>query len=274
MSTILHKDGESQPSQSSFFQSPAGGLSIYRTIQQNELCKAPKRPTLRAVNHTTKQVIFFQPACGSWNCPACALTNSKKAILRALKGYSELSAQNIKIDFLTLTSHEKLNAQASYHVLPKAWNKLNIRIKRASQQNDYFIVPEQHKNGRWHVHGMTTANLPKKWWKDNARECGLGYKSDVSEVVAVGSVAGYVAKYTGKMIQNSNFPKGARRLRMSHTWPELPPLSPPPGWQFSTLDRKKVMGDEIGVLTATGYTVVLADEKSSWHWIELFGGVE
>lgn len=271
MSTLQPIEDACQPSDCSGFLSAEGGLSIYRTIRRDAICSAPNRPTLRAVNSTSKQVIFFQPACGSWLCPACARKNSRKAILRALHGYEVLSGQGHRIDFLTITSHPKLDPSGSYSVLAKAWDVLRKRIKRAAQHHDYFLVPEQHKDGRWHAHAITDAILVERWWKDNAAECGLGYMSDVSEVQSIGSVGGYVAKYTGKMLQNSNFPKGARRLRLSHTWPELPPMIEPEGWQFSTLPRTKSLQDEIDVLTASGHTVVMADDVSSWHWIDLMG---
>ena len=121
------------------------------------------------------------------------------------------------------------------------------------------------------MHGLTTAILPQRWWKDNAIECGLGFMSDVSEVEAVGSVAGYVAKYTGKMMSQSRFPKGARRLRLSHGWPDLAAQPMPENWQFSTLARDKKMEDETEIFQGLGYAVVLADDVSAWSYISLMG---
>ena len=271
MSTIEPKADESQSSGSPVFQSPEGGLIVYRKSQQDCGCSAPNRPLIKAVNHASKQCILFHPRCGSWKCPACAQINAQKAILRAVHGSEVLIAQGAKIDFVTVTSHEKLDAAASLAVLPLAWNKLNVRIKRAAQSPEYFAIPEQHKDGRWHLHAMTTAALPKKWWKDNARGCGMGYQSDVQEVKSLGGVAYYVAKYQGKMLQNSNLPKNFRRIRHSNGWPELPAMSPLPDWKFMPVPHDIPVQHEVDSYNAQGFTVVLADEQSSWDWIEHFG---
>lgn len=265
----LQPDGDkSQPSQSPVFQSPEGGLIVYRGFQQNSECSAPNRPLIKAVNRASKQVILFHPRCKSWRCPACAAVNAQKAVLRAVNGSEVLIAQGFKIDFVTVTSHEKLDAAASLAVLPLAWNKLNIRIKRAAQTALYFAIPEQHADGRWHLHAMTTAILSKKWWKDNARTCGLGYQSDVQEVKSLGGVAYYVAKYVGKTLQNSNLPANFKRLRHSHSWPELPVMGELPGWEFLPVQRDIPVQHEVDVYQHMGFTVVMADEKSSWDWIE------
>lgn len=263
---------QSQPFEPSEFMSPAGGLIVYRTTQQNScLCSAVNRPLLKAINHTSKQVVIFRPRCKSWRCPGCAAINAQKVVLRAVNGSELLQSRGAVIDFVTVTSHEKLDAAASLAVLPKAWNKLNVRIKRASQEHQYLAIPEQHADGRWHLHAMTTARLPKKWWKDNARSCGLGYQSDVQEVKSLGGVAYYVSKYVSKTLENSNLPKNFRRMRVSRGWPDLPPIKPLEGWEFTLLGMEVPEAHEIARNKRLGFTVILADEKSSWDWIEHFG---
>lgn len=271
MSTVHQKPDENQSGNVPNFLSPAGGLIVYRQSQQDLSCTAPKRPFMKAVNRAAKQVVLFRPRCKSWRCPACAQINAQKAVLRAVHGSEVLIAQGCKIDFVTVTSHEKLDPAASLAVLPLAWNKLNRRISRAAQQPEYFAIPEQHKDGRWHLHAMTTAALPKKWWKDNARGCGLGYQSDVQEVKSLGGVAYYVAKYQGKMLQNANLPRQFRRVRHSNGWPELPEKSPLPDWDFFAVPSDISIEHELEVYQAAGYTCVMADERSSWDWIEHFG---
>ena len=225
MSTIEPIDDESQSSPASDFMSPAGGLIVYRTIQQNsEICTALNRPFLKAINHSTKQVVLFRPRCKSWRCPGCAKINAQKVVLRAANGSEVMQSRGAVLDFVTVTSHEKLDPAASLAVLPKAWNKLNRRMSREAASHEYLAIPEQHKDGRWHLHAIVTAKLPKKWWKDNARQCGLGYQSDVQEVRTLGGVAYYVSKYVSKTLENPNLPKNFRRVRASHGWPELPAM--------------------------------------------------
>lgn len=268
--TIEPFAGESQPPDSAFFQSPAGGLILIRTTQQNSECLQSKAPLMKAINPVTKQVVYFRPACHKWDCPVCGEKNAYKARLRALTGYETLSDQGRKFDFLTLTPHEKLTSSASIPVMAKAWNKLSVRIKRASQHHDYFLIPELHQSGKLHFHALVSAQLKKKWWKDNGRSCGMGYQNDLQEVNEVGGVGGYLTKYLTKMLQNSNLPKGFRRIRASYTWPSLPELDKPEGWIFVTLGKKAVISDEIKIYQETGHTIVMADANSAWGWIDLW----
>ena len=272
MPTIEPNSDESQSSPSPFFSSPEGGLIVYRITPQNSPnCEALNRPLLKGVNHASKQVVFFRPRCKSWRCPSCAAINAQKATLRALNGAEVLTAAGAKIDFLTVTSHEKLSPDASLAVLPKAWNKLNTRILRATGKPEYFALPEQHKDGRWHLHALVSVKLPKKWWKDNARECGLGYQSDVQEVRSLGGVAYYISKYVTKQLEHKNLPLHFRRVRASAGWPKLPDMPENPDWNFMVVPKDISADFEVQNYQDMGYTVVMADATSAWDWIENFG---
>lgn len=218
-------------------------------------------------NDTSQTVLYFLPDCGCWDCAYCARKRSKMWLFAAVNGVKVLQAENRAVDFLTVTSHEKLTADATLAVLNSAWVKLNRRIKRATDDHEYFLIPEQHQNGRWHLHAITTARLPKKWWKDNARSCGFGYQSDVQEVGSVGGVAGYVSKYLTKVLQNSNLPKRFKRVRLSQGWPELPEIERPAGWHGVRLPPETSLQSEVDRLTETGWTVVIADEPGAWEWM-------
>ena len=270
MSTIDAIDDLSQDFSGEFSSSPNGGLILIRITQQKRECTAPNRPLLKAVSIDKKTVVFFHPRCGMWNCPACGEINAYKAVRRAAIGEQVIIDAGMKLDFITVTSHEKLTPTASLAVLPKAWNKLNIRIKRelTGLTIEYFTVPEQHKDGRWHMHGLTTAKLPRKWWKDNARECGLGYQSDVQEVSDLGGVAPYIGKYMTKMLQNTNLPKHFRRIRTSKGWPKLPNVEPLEGWQVMTIPHEASLQSETDTYQAAGITCVIADEISSWDYMK------
>jgi len=267
LSTIDAHPAQSQEF-SDFSPSPKGGLILYRTTQQNLECSAPNRPLLKAVSIDQKTVVFFHPRCKQWSCPACGQKNAYKAVLRAFQGSEGFRDGGAPLHFLTVTSHEKLSAAASLAVLPKAWNKLNVRIKRAAAAPEYFAIPEQHKNGRWHLHAIITANLPRKWWKNNARECGLGYQSDVREVKQLGGVPYYIAKYVTKALENAALPKGFRRIRTSSGWPKLESPQPLEGWEFLIVPRENSLQSEVERYQKTGNTVVLADEISSWDWMK------
>jgi len=272
MSTVPPISVESQRSENPPGISPGNpGLIL---IQSNSSkCTTPNRPFLKGVNQSTRQVILFQPDCKTWACPHCAEIRAARWRTRALRGVMAFQDTGTPIDFVTVTSHENLGASASLSVLGSAWKKLHWRIGAAADRADYYLVPEFHQDGRVHLHLLTTAMLKKKWWKDNARSCGFGYQSDVQEVAALGSVAAYVTKYLGKMLQKTNLPKHFRRVRTSRGWPKLPDLPENPDWRFSLVPREATLQAEQVHYQVLGYTVVVTDSSTAWDWIETGGWI-
>lgn len=262
---------ETYPGQEAGIPSAAGGLILYRATAQPTQCIARNRPLMKAVNRDLGQVVYFRPACKSWNCPGCALNRKNYWVLAAKNGVEVFQQRDINVDFLTLTSHEKLSAAGTWAILPAAWKKLSQRIRRASETHEYFLIPEPHQDERWHIHALITARLPLRWWKDNARECGFGYQSDVQEVNSLGGVHVYASKYLGKTLQNSNLPKGTKRVRLSQGWPDLPPMPPYPGWIYLVLERDRPLAWDAERYQSEGFQVIVADADSAWDWIKTFG---
>ncbi len=131
------------------------------------------------------------------------------------------------VDFVTLTSHEKLDSFAATEAIwRKAWPVLYAALKRRSTDLQYFVVPEKHKDGRMHVHALWTANVTQKWLKDNARKRGLGYQAKRKPVQNASMAARYVGKYIGKSL-GGDVPARFRRVRVSNGWPAIPlPVTP------------------------------------------------
>jgi hypothetical protein len=171
------------------------------------------------------------------------------------------------MSFVTITSNEKLDPKGSWWVLPDAWKKLHARIGRKTDGHQYYAVPELHKSDKVHLHMLTTATMRKKWWKDNARECGFGYQNDVQEVVAVGGVGSYVTKYLNKTLQFSNLKPGTRRVRTSQQWPKLPPMAEAEGWEI-TLMGTEPLNCAVAELQRRGFMVRFAGSKSAWGVID------
>lgn len=128
-------------------------------------------------------------------------------------------AEHKFVDFVTLTSHEKLPTfAATEKVWREAWPTIYNAIKRRNTDFDYMIIPEKHKNGRMHVHALWTAGTPKRELKDIVRKRGLGYKLDVSAIVSSLDAQKYVIKYVGKSL-GEGVPKKFHRVRVSQNWP-------------------------------------------------------
>jgi len=137
-------------------------------------------------------------------------------------GTRKLQLEGHSVDFITLTSHEKLpNFEATEAVWRSSWGALYNALKRQNNALAYLMIPERHKSGRMHVHGIWNAGVSQRWLKDNARKRGLGYQCKVVHLSNSGGASKYIVKYVGKNL-NSNYPPRFRRVRCSNNWVDIP----------------------------------------------------
>lgn len=229
-------------------------------------CSNGKAPYLLGLSANTKRAVIFRARCKMWGCPECAQTNAWVWSFRASEGAHALYDKGHSIDFVTITPHEKLSSKGAWWVMPKAWMKLQARLRRTVGTFQYFQVPELHESGKPHIHMITTAKLPESWWKDNARECGFGYMSDVQEVWSDGGVITYVLKYITKTFTETPMPKGAHRVRTSRGWPkhEREPLG---DWTFKPIPKGPQLDLLANQLEGFGYDVFFAGPRSAWSLV-------
>lgn len=182
-----------------------------------------------------KRALITRADCDSWDCPECSLRMAERWKLRAEIGVRQYIRAGFHVDFITITSHEKLpDFAATEAVWRRAWPVLYAALKRRATALQYFIVPEKHKDGRMHIHGLWTAGVTQKWLKDNARSRGLGYQAKRRSVEDAGKAVSYVGKYIGKSF-GDHVPAHFRRVRISHGWPDIPiPSTPLVGlrWEY------------------------------------------
>lgn len=173
-------------------------------------------------DYSARRALVTRGNCESWNCPECARRMAETWVLRAQIGVRKFINDGCLVDFVTITSHEKLkNFQATQAVWRCAWPVLYAAIKRRNSDMEYFLVPEKHKDGRMHVHALWSAGVTQKWLKDNARKRGLGYQAKVKRVTDAGQAIRYVTKYVGKSL-GDDVPKRTRRVVVSQGWPDIP----------------------------------------------------
>lgn len=227
-------------------------------------CETRGRPFMRGMNVQKRAVVFFRPRCKSWTCPACAEINARLWAHRTYYGCEQLSQAGGALNFVTLTAHEKLNQVGALKVWPKAWKKLHTRANRAGGKCPYLLVPEQHKSGKMHVHLLTTWAMSARWWRDNARQCGLGYQVTVETVSDAAIGAYYVTKYLVKQMALNAWPKGFRHVRTSRDWPKESPKAIEDGWKFDLLEREDKLTAEIERYAAWGWSVQVGDHLSAW----------
>lgn len=229
-------------------------------------CTSRARPMLRGRCEATMQALYFRPRCKSWSCLPCSAQNARLWAFRAAYGFATMPVKVIQpinrnqksnFDFVTLTSHEKLSKIGSVRVFAHSWPLLRKRVSRQTD-SEYLMVPEQHRSGKLHIHMLTTAKLPKKWWKDNARACGMGYQVAVEPITDAGKAAGYTLKYVTKSLDFQAWPKGFHRVRTSQGWPRPPKGDQLDGWTFELLPKRIQLDADIELLRSQGYAVTVA----------------
>lgn len=210
---------------------PSGGLSFIEQLQISSLspCTKNEVPHLTGINENEHSAILVKATCKMWNCPTCAARAAKFWIAKVINGVNKLGGNWY---FFTITSNRYFRGTRSIKAIREGWKKLYNRIlalygKDASSLY-YVKVWEQHKNGTFHLHLLANFPITRKWLKDNAHGCGLGYQAHVKSIDNAGQVAGYMAKYTLKngFIEQGGvaIPKGLRRIETSHKWPDFPRL--------------------------------------------------
>jgi len=235
------------------------------------VCTAKNRPLMVARNRDLMLAVLFRPRCKSWQCPACAEINKNLWTVRAYGGAHFLMGQGQELFFITLTSHEKLTPDQTLWTWPRAWAKLRDRMRYENNGTfHYLMVPERHKSGRLHVHAVESSGLGSRWFKDNARECGMGFQAKEEKITSPVGAAVYTVKYLAKSITETNWPRGFRRVRASRSWPKLPRMNDL-DWSFQVLPTSEGSQGEVERLESAGYAVECLNHLAAWEFIERGG---
>jgi len=169
-----------------------------------------------------RRIYVARANCDSWRCQACSRRMGERWSFRAKLGSDKLLMAGCLVDFVTITSHEKLATfEQTETVWREAWGSLYNAIKRKQPALAYMIVPERHKDGRMHVHAIWNAGVTQKWLKDNARKRGLGYQCKIIHLSNSSYAARYVTKYICKDFSD-DLPAHFRRVRVSRNWADIP----------------------------------------------------
>jgi len=85
----------------------------------------------------------------------------------------------------------------------------------------YVLLPEQHRDGRLHIHAIASNGVKERFLKDHARKCGLGFMNESDPISNAKDSIYYVIKYLDKAIMDKKWPNRFRRVRTSIRWPIL-----------------------------------------------------
>lgn len=238
----------------------AGGLSIKEHLAV-QCCEAPYRPLLVAKNSVTGEAILYRPNCRMWKCPYCAEQRGRYFMMLAASGYEVLSDAGHELQFCTITMPGHIRGtKEGIKRWRKSWPKLLRRIKRESDHVAYIQVPEQHKDGAYHVHLITTATITQRWLKDNCAETGLGWKDEIEPVKSASQSAGYLAKYITKHSHLLTWPKYLRRVNLSRNWPKPDEIEKNQNWTIERLTANMTVQRWCSVLRAEKWTVLAYTE--------------
>lgn len=246
-----------------------GGLIFIEQLHGLPLktCKNAARPTLLTYSKSEGLAVIWRPDCNMWNCPYCGEKKRKRLVALGYLGAASFLTAGKRIGFVTLTSHEKLGAHQSVKVWPMAWKTLHMRLRRAAPGTEYLFVPELHRTGKMHAHGLVIDAPAKRWWKDNARACGFGYQDDMQEAESL-RVVGYLAKYTAKTLEHDKFPRGTRRYRASQGWPKLEQYMTGGDLTTRKLDPSLTVQEQTSDLLKNGVKVVQDYDGLIWSLFE------
>ncbi|KKL71033.1 hypothetical protein LCGC14_2098950 [marine sediment metagenome] len=220
-----------------------GGWKCFIEQSDASQCKTANRPYLKATDNEAQIVYFIRPDCKTWGCEWCAEQRRKHWTFLATFGGDFLLRSGSELSFVTLTSHRKIrHLPSAIKVWRKAWPKLSARWRRATPGVQYLYIAEHRKRVHFHVHIITTATLPTRWYKDNAAETGLGYQAEAVRIGLAIECGGYVGKYLGKAIHVMGWPKYWRRVNTSRAWPKPELEEDPRDWLCLGPQTSRVRG--------------------------------
>lgn len=191
-------------------------------------CPAQGTPYLKLDSKTDRTRYIVKARCKQWTCPYCAEVNKHQHYIRILNGTNQLLNTGYNLSFVTITSHPKVRGLLpSYRVFQKAWKTLSQRARREVESITglplvYVYIPETHKDGTLHWHGLFSGGLSTRWWKDNATESGLGYEAKSVKVDTGIQATNYCLKYITKNVGQAIDIKRFRRVNYSQNFPTKP----------------------------------------------------
>lgn len=229
-------------------------------------CPTVNVPYLIGDSHEKQKRTISKARCKLWDCPYCKYINREEHYNRVASGLSVLSKRGYEFTFTTITCHEKWRG---YSASLKNWrankDKFLARYRRHIKKNytyapEYVYIPETHSDGTIHIHGVFSGRVSTRWFKDNARTCGLGYMAESEELKSVLQAVNYCTKYITKQMGESQPSKGFRRINYSRGFPVKTRIES--GMEWRTIKKDESIKDAIleGVL-AKNYETVFDGKK-------------
>lgn len=233
-------------------------------------CIAEKRAYIIAINDGKQRAFLYRPRCKKWDCPYCAERNTALWQFVGASGAEKLAETNA-LSFVTITCRGYHSPEQTIAALNR-WHRVRKRIAYYHGPTEYLVIPERHKNGRVHLHGIfaTQAPIKQRWLKDHAFFSGFGYIANVKPVGQPLQVIGYISKYIDKQLTIRQWPPRFRRVRKSTGWP-MPDKTELPDWRYEAYTSAGDAFWNVYLLEDSGYTVSNTHEGLLWPSMQLAG---
>lgn len=206
-------------------------------------CPTQNVPYLIGDSNAKQKRTITKARCKQWDCPYCAEINREQHYNRIAAGVQQLSNSGYVFTFTTITCHERWRGgKASLKNWRANKDKLLARYRRYIKKNhsfspEYVYIPEIHKDGTIHIHGIFSGAVQTRWFKDNARACGLGFMAESEELKTVLQAVNYCTKYIQKQMGVASIEKGFRRINYSRGFPAKTRISSGMEWRMLKTDE-------------------------------------
>ena len=219
-------------------------IRTYSEVVGRKPCNLPEeilvaKQKVARIRNQLKERTVFNPFCdaemGLYDLDEMELDAKRKAHSRA-NSYSRTIQQIYSVSrqceweyFITLTFSPEVVDRYDYRAcMKKARKWFDNQKQRRAQDMQYLIVPEEHKDGAWHIHGLIARcdgiSLVDSGHKHSGRTVYNmdGWKYGFTDCVAVDDVhkiSNYVTKYITKSVFDRT--AGLRRYYKSNNIPPV-----------------------------------------------------
>lgn len=138
----------------------------------------------------------------------------RQNMTRAVQKVYDLARSNVFDWFITMTFDPAKVDRYDYDACADAIKGFTKKL--CNNGNQWIIVPEQHKDGAYHFHGLVSGDLDLTYHADgvyNLNNYGYGFTT-ATKIRDRARVSTYIAKYLTKLI---TVPKGRKRYWASRS---------------------------------------------------------
>lgn len=106
----------------------------------------------------------------------------KNNLIRAKNRITDIALANDFKYYFTVTFSTKYDRYSLDQIYTKFKNKLKVMREACGHRIDYLVVPEQHKDGAWHLHGFFTSHIDDFLYVNKHHHIDISYLNELGWV--------------------------------------------------------------------------------------------